>query len=137
MTEKVPNREYNYSDHTGLAATIKVDEPTAGSASSSPTKEIPNPMRGSIRAQPSTKRPPPPASATSGVSKGGDILVELLPMLEQERGKVKKAYFRYHTIFFKKNLMKPSAHVLQSWIIPHGRPRNTLSGGDLCLYIAW
>ena len=95
MTEKVPNREYNYSDHTGLAATIKVDEPTntAGSASSSPTKELPNPMRGSIRAQPSIKRPPL-APATSGVSKGGDILVELLPMLEQERGKVKKAYFR-------------------------------------------
>ena len=118
MTEKVPNREYNYSDHTGLAATIKVDEPTgntAGSASSSPTKELPNPMRGSIRAQPSTKRPPP-APATSGVSKGGDILVELLPMLEQERGKVKKAYFRYNTIFFKKNLMRSSAHVLQSWL---------------------
>ena len=103
MTEKVPNRDYNYSDHTGLAATIKVDEPTgntAGSATSSPTKELPNPMRGSIRAQPSTKRPPPPASTTSAVSKGGDILVELLPMLEQERGKVKKAYFRYNTIFF-------------------------------------
>ena len=103
MTEKVPNREYNYSDHTGLAATIKVDEPTttAGSASSSPTKELPNPLRGSIRAQPSIKRPPP-APATSGVSKGGDILVELLPMLEQERGKVKKAYFRYNTIFLRR-----------------------------------
>ena len=104
MTEKVPNREYNYSDHTGLAATIKVDEPTttAGSATSSPTKELPNPLRGSIRAQPSTKRPPPPAPATSGVSKGGDILVELLPMLEKERGKVKKAYFRYITIFLRR-----------------------------------
>ena len=102
MSQQVAGKNFNYSDHNGLAVEISLSEldgsgsiPTRDAKKDSTTKKDSFSKKGSmLKKESAAGSYKPKKLSVERIVEDRDLLVEVLPMIEEERGNVKKAYFR-------------------------------------------